>query len=239
MAQHHHQRVPPPPRQRERPEVHLALTARRRLEPHRRLDRLPRPHLAHVVPHAAVAARIPRRANLVEQALRRQLRELPETRLDDPLVRVQPLRPARPRRVPRPPRGQVPVQLARLDPLVDRPPAHPEPPRQLRLRHPLFQIVFSRILFSHPCIRVPPRPCWIAQQDGRLGFAPQTTMCAVFGCHKWEFTVATNRGGVAGHERAPCRRQRMAAHSGPRAYESREIVRHIVVIAMRHVHLRR
>ena len=44
-------------------------------------------------------------------------------RLDDPLVRVQPLRPTRARRVPRPARRQVPVQLARLDPLVDRPPA--------------------------------------------------------------------------------------------------------------------
>ena len=59
VAQHYHQSVAPPPRQRERPEVHLPLTARRRLEPHRRLDRLPRSHLAHVVPHAAVAARYP------------------------------------------------------------------------------------------------------------------------------------------------------------------------------------
>ena len=82
VAQHHHQGVPAAPGQGERREVHLALTPRRRLEPHHRLDRLPRAYRADVVPHTAVATGVARRADLVKQTLRRQTGELLETCLE-------------------------------------------------------------------------------------------------------------------------------------------------------------
>ena len=50
----------PAPRQRERPEVHLAMPTRRCLETHRRLHRLSWTHAPHVVPYPSVACpRIP------------------------------------------------------------------------------------------------------------------------------------------------------------------------------------
>ena len=148
VAQHRHQRMPPPPRQFERRKVHLPLPPRRRLETHHRFLSLPRPHRPNVVPHSHVPARVTRSPNLVVQPLRRQPRELLQALLDDPLVRVQLVTHRRPRPVPRPPSLKVPVQLPRLDPLVDRPATHPEPPRQLRLRHSPFQIVLQK----HPCL---------------------------------------------------------------------------------------
>ena len=89
VAQHHHQGVPAAPGQGEGREVHLALTPRRRLEPHHRLGRLPWTHRADLVPHPAVATGVARRADLVKQTLRRQTGELLETCLDDPGVGSQ------------------------------------------------------------------------------------------------------------------------------------------------------
>ena len=143
----------PAPGKRERPEVHLALAAGRRLEADRRLDRLARPRRTHVVAHPGVAARIARRADLVEQPLRRQLRERLETRLDDRLVGIQLVRHRRPRRVPAGTGRELPVQLAGLDPVVDRAPAHPEAPRQLGLRDAPVQIMLQqhpRLPSVHP-----------------------------------------------------------------------------------------
>ena len=60
---------------------------------------------------------------------------------------------SQPSRVPRDRRLEIPVQLARLDPVVDRPPAHPEAPRQLRLRNASIQIVLQqhpRLPSVHP-----------------------------------------------------------------------------------------
>ena len=87
------------PRQRERPEVHLALPTRRCLEAHRRRHRLSRTHAPHVVPYPSVAAFVSRRPHFVEQPLRRQPRERCQSRLDDPLVRIRLVRRSRSRRI--------------------------------------------------------------------------------------------------------------------------------------------
>ena len=120
------------------------VTPRRRLEPHHRLDQPARAYRPGVVPHAAVAARVARRPDLVEQTLRRQLGELLETGIDDPGIRVQLVGHRRARRVRRVARRQVPVELARLDPLVDRAATHPEASRQRRLRDASLQVVFQQ-----------------------------------------------------------------------------------------------
>ena len=101
MAQHHDQGVPAAPGQGEGPEVHLALTPRRCLEPYHRLDHLARAHRADVVPHTAVPTGVARRADLVKQTRRRQPGELLETGVDDPRVGFQLVRRRWPRRVPR------------------------------------------------------------------------------------------------------------------------------------------
>ena len=107
VAQHHHQGVPAAPRQGERREVNLALTPRRRLEPHHRLGQFAGANRPDVVPHAAVAAGVARRADLVKQPLRRQPRELLEAGIDDPRVVIQLVGHRRPRRVARATRRQV------------------------------------------------------------------------------------------------------------------------------------
>ena len=84
----------------------------------------------------------------VDDKLRRQPRELLRSRSDDPLVRLQLVLDRRPRAVPRTASLKVPVQLPRLDPLVDRSATHPKPPRQLRLRYTPFPIVLQQ----HPCL---------------------------------------------------------------------------------------
>ena len=144
VVQDDNQGMAPAPGQRERPEVHLALAPRRRLEPDQRLDRLARPRRPHVVQHALVTARITRRADLVEQPLCRELRESLKTRVDDPLVGVELVRHRGTQRIPSRTGRQIPVQLARLDPIVNRPTVHPEPPGQLRLRDTLIQIVLQQ-----------------------------------------------------------------------------------------------
>ena len=176
----------PAPGKRERPKINLALAARRRLEPDRSLDRLARPHRAHVVPHTRVAARVARGADLIEQPRRRELRVCLETRVDDPLVRVQLVRHRRARRILSRTGQQIPVQLTGLDPIVDRPRVYPEPPRQLRLRNALIQIVLQQ----HPDLpSVHPRtfPALLAKPTSRPG-APSSTSqnCEILGCHKWE-----------------------------------------------------
>ena len=62
------------PRQREGPEVHLALASRRRLETHHRLHRLPRPHPAHVVPKLFGLAANKKTRDLAERALESEFR---------------------------------------------------------------------------------------------------------------------------------------------------------------------
>ena len=119
VAEDNHQGMAPAPGKRECPEVHLALVACRRLEPHGGRDRLARTHRAHVVPHALVAARVARRADLIEQPFRGQLRKRLETRVDDPLVGIQFVGHWRTRCIYSRTGRQIPVQLARLDPRVN------------------------------------------------------------------------------------------------------------------------
>ena len=89
VAEHDHQGMAAAPGKAERPEVHLALAPCRCLETNDRFNRLARSRRTHVVTHPGVAPRIARGANLVEQTLRRQLRERLETRVDDRLVGIQ------------------------------------------------------------------------------------------------------------------------------------------------------
>ena len=70
------------------------------------------------------------RADLVEQTLRRLLGKRLETRLDDYLIGVQLVSHRGTRRMAPRTGGQIPVQLVRLDPMVNRPTVHPEPRRQ-------------------------------------------------------------------------------------------------------------
>ena len=104
-------------------------------------DGLAGPGNPHLVPHALVAARIARRADLVEQPPRRKFGKRLEARVDDPLVAIQLVRRRRPRRISSRTGQQVPVQLPRLDPVADRRAIDPEPPRQLRLRDALVEWV--------------------------------------------------------------------------------------------------
>ena len=153
VAEDDHQGMAPAPGQRERTEVHLALMPRRRLEPDQRCNRFARSRRTHVVVHARVAARVARSADLIEKPLRRQLRERLKTGVDDCLVGGQLVGHRRTGRIPSRTGGQIPVQLAGIDPIVDRPTIHPEPPRQLRLRDAPVQIVLQQhpdLPFVHP-----------------------------------------------------------------------------------------
>ena len=153
VAEDDHQGMAPAPGQRERTEVHLALMPRRRLEPDQRFNRFARSRRPHVVVHARVAARVARSADLIEKPLRRQLRERLKTGVDDRLVGVQLVGHRRTGRIPSRTGRQIPVQLAGIDPIVDRPTVHSEPPRQLRLRDAPVQIVLQQhpgLPFVHP-----------------------------------------------------------------------------------------
>ena len=88
---------------------YLALPARGRLELDHRICSLPRPDLAHVVPHAAVAARVSRCPHLLIQPPHRQLRIHLQARLDVPLERVQLVLDRR----PRPPSAPGPTDRTR------------------------------------------------------------------------------------------------------------------------------
>ena len=132
----------------------------------------------------AVAIRLTRRADLVEQPLRRQLRELLKARVDYLLVRFHLVGHGRTRRISSRTGRQIPVQLARPEPIVDRPTTYPEAPRQLRLRDGLFQIVLQQhpgLPSVHPCAH----PAPLASPTERLGATSSTSQnCAILGCHK-------------------------------------------------------
>ena len=203
VAEHHQKRVPPSPRQRERPEVHLALAARRGLEADRDLHRIARPRRAHVFPHAAVSARVPGRANFVEQALRRQPRKLPQPDVDHRLVRVELVLPLAARCRPGVPGSEIAVQLPRGAPVVDRAPANPEAPRQLRLRHALVQVVLQ----PHPRLpsghTAPPRPGWQNQQGGpahrRRQFDVRNSRLTKMGDLQLSLTLASGAAAECDH----------------------------------------
>ncbi len=152
----------------------------RRLESHHRLGHLPGTNRPDVVPHTAVATGVARRPDLVKQPLRRQPGELLEARIDDPRVGIQLVGHRRPRRVARGTRRQVPVQLPRHDPLVDRPATHPEAPRQLGLRDAPGQVVFQqhpRLPSVHPS----PAPSLLTTSTGwNAGPSPPTTKVCSF-----------------------------------------------------------
>ena len=125
------------------------------------------------MPHAFIAARVARGADLIEQTLRRELRERLKARVDDPLVRVQLVRHWRTRRIPSRTGRQIPVQLARLDPIMDRSTVHPEPPRQLRLRDALLQVVLQQHP-DLPSVHLHTFPDLLAKPTSRPG-APSST----------------------------------------------------------------
>ena len=148
VAQHHDQRMPPAPRQPEVREVHLPLVARRGLEPLDRLHRLPWPDLAHVALHLAVTAPIARCLHLVEQPNGAQLRVLGQASVNDPLVGVELRRPPWPGSVSHRPAVRATVEFSGLDPAVHGPPADLQMPGNLRLRHPLLEIMSQQ----HPLL---------------------------------------------------------------------------------------
>ena len=81
---------------------------------------------------------------------------------------------------------QIPVQLARLGPMVDRRAAHPEAPRQLCLRNALVQVVLQQ----HPGLpSVHPHnlSALLDAPTERKG-APSATSqkCLILGCHECE-----------------------------------------------------
>ncbi len=132
VAQHNHQGMTPAPGKPERPEIHLTLETRRRLEPHHRFNGLARPRRTDVIAHSGVAARVDRRANLIEQTPGRELGKLFETRIDDPLVRVQLVGRRGPWRIPSRTSRQIAVQLARLSQSRSCPMQAPKARRQVR-----------------------------------------------------------------------------------------------------------
>ena len=84
---------------------------------------------------------------------RRGIYDNMKTGVDDCLVGGQVVGHRRTGRIPSRTGGQIPVQLAGIDPIVDRPTIHPEPPRQLRLRDAPVQIVLQQhpdLPFVHP-----------------------------------------------------------------------------------------
>ena len=176
---------------------HLPLASRRRLEAHRLLHRLTRSRPAHVVPHPAVRAGVAGRPHFVEQPLRRQPRELLQARVDDRLEGIQLVRRRRPRRIARLAGTQVTFQLPRLDPVVDRAPAHAEASRQLRLRHPRFEVVPQ----SHPG---PPNRASLAVPSplaSPTGDSTGNIECAVFSSHQHPASIRRIELGVAVHRR--------------------------------------
>ena len=133
---------------RERREVHLALTPRRRLEPDRRVSRLARPCRLHELLHTLVAPRTARLADLVEQKTRREPRKLLKTRVHHPIMGIRFVNHRGSQRIPSRPGRQIPVHLTRLDPVTDRARVHPEPPRQFRPLDTPIQIVLQQ----HPSL---------------------------------------------------------------------------------------
>ena len=90
-----------------------------------------------------------------------------KTGVDDCLVGVQLVGHRRTGRIPSRTGGQIPLQLAGIDPIVDRPTIHPEPSRQLRLRdRPGPDSASTTSLISHLYIRAPIPFCWQSQQNG-------------------------------------------------------------------------
>src|SRR5215467_13539196 len=133
--------MPASPGQLESPEVDLALITGRRLEAHYWICGGVRAYLPHVLLQLRVSAGIARAPELLEQSLCREQRKRLEPRLDDRLVGIEPRRHRRPRSVTDILVLQVPIQLSRLDPVVNRTAADPEALSQLGLTHPLLQIV--------------------------------------------------------------------------------------------------
>ena len=193
------------------------VTSCRRLEPHHRLGRLAGANRPDVVPHAAVAAGVARRANLVKQPLRRQPGELLEARIDDPREGIQLVGHRRPRRVARATRRQVPVQLPRHDPLVDRPATHPEAPRQLGLRDAPVQVVASATS-SSPIRASGPRSFPVDDVNSlERGAEPSNHQGVQFSvATNGKFTVAANNVERVGRRRAPRRRPGVGGVVDPR-----------------------
>src|SRR5690606_14697704 len=106
-----------------------------------RLCRWSRPYLTYVIPDLAVAPGIAGGAELFKQPLCAQQREHLQPRSDNPAIGID--LPCNRGTWPIADRlsVQIPIQLPALDPVIDRAAAHAESPGQLRLAHPLFQIV--------------------------------------------------------------------------------------------------
>lgn len=129
VAEDHEQRVPHAPRKLEAREVDLSLPARRRLEPDHRLGRRGWSDLAHERLQLRVTAVVARGADLRQQSYRRQRRIRGEPRFSNGFVGIQFRRRRPPRPVPHGRRVQIPIEIARPNPAVNRVSAAPEPAR--------------------------------------------------------------------------------------------------------------
>ena len=141
VAEHDEQGVAHAPRKRESREVDLRLAARRRLEPDHRLGRRRRPDLAHKRFQLRITAGKARGADLRQQPHRRQLRVSGQSRFDDGFVGVEFRRHGPPRPVPHRRRVEIPIEIARSNPPVNRVPADPELASERALARALLQVV--------------------------------------------------------------------------------------------------
>ena len=115
-------------------EVHLGLVTRRRLEPYDRLGRRTRTHLPDILLDLGIAALVARSPQLAVDALRAQLGKRFQARMDNPAVRVELTRRRRALLVAHRLVVQIPVQLPRFDPVMDRTAAEPKLHGKRRLR---------------------------------------------------------------------------------------------------------
>jgi len=141
VAQHHQERVALTPRQPKLSEVDLRLMARRRFEANYGVRCRRRPNTAHVFFDLRVAAVVASRADLIEQSRRRQLGKLGQPCLDDGPECIDLADDRRPRRVLHRRVIQISIQLAGLDPVIDRAPRNPQLTGHLSLAEAALQVV--------------------------------------------------------------------------------------------------
>ena len=174
--------------------VHLALMSRKRLEPHHRLLGRARANLVHMVPHPIAAAVVARRANLVEQALRRTAWEtLPASPRSAPCAGPAcAAREAEASAAPRTTTGPRPTDLTRStcgSSVCSRRNASTTPPSNTSLQlvpqqHPRRQSV-------HPVVA----PWLLAKPADSNEERPATSpMVRQFGCHEWDILSCPQTG---------------------------------------------
>src|SRR6266700_919234 len=143
VAEHHQQREARAPGQADRGEIELRLVAGRGLEANDRLRHRPRADARYVRFELAIAAGVARRTTLLEQPDGRQLRVGRQPLLNQRLVALQ-LRGTRGGAAGVRCAAQLTIELARPDPVIDRPATDAQLPRDGGLREPRLQVVFEQ-----------------------------------------------------------------------------------------------